>query len=193
MSFYRQNLVASTILAAADSQSSRWDQSHCGHYVVARCFVFETVTIEYEEGGEEGGSWCRSWWCFPSPWLFQFRSQRGATIKSTAPQPSGILDSRALLPTLLNYPPPWRLHHQRQKISTKRWIGFVRIMPRILSTSGSFQHPVFPPLNRKLTTALALLPKSYRNYPGSPALWSIPVCAALTAYGGYIPQESLLT
>lgn len=39
-------------------------------------------------------------------------------------------------------------------------------------------------LESLLTVALALIPKSYRQYPGTPAFWSIPICAALTAYGG---------
>jgi len=34
-------------------------------------------------------------------------------------------------------------------------------------------------------SCLSLTPKSYRRYPGTPALWSIPLCAAATAYGGY--------
>jgi hypothetical protein len=57
-------------------------------------------------------------------------------------------------------------------------------MPRIPCTSGSSQLPV-PPINFSLTSALALIPRAYRGYPGAPALWSIPLCAGLTAYGGY--------
>jgi hypothetical protein len=56
-------------------------------------------------------------------------------------------------------------------------------MPRILYMSGSSQLPV-PPTQLFLTIALALIPKAYRHYPGAPALWSIPLCAGLTAYGG---------
>ena len=57
--------------------------------------------------------------------------------------------------------------------------------------SGYSQLHVFS-LKTFLTVALALIPKSYRQYPGTPAFWSIPICAALTAYGGYIPYNIML-
>jgi hypothetical protein len=38
--------------------------------------------------------------------------------------------------------------------------------------------------------ALTLTRKSVRWWPGAPMFWSIPLCAATTAYGGYPPPPA---
>ena len=45
--------------------------------------------------------------------------------------------------------------------------------------------PISPVVCRELTgAALTLTRKSLRWFPGAPVFWSIPLCAAFTAYGG---------
>ena len=58
MSFYRQNLVSSTILVVGAFQSIHPDQNRCGRSVEVDCVVFEMVTIVCEEEGEQEDSCC---------------------------------------------------------------------------------------------------------------------------------------
>jgi len=60
-------------------------------------------------------------------------------------------------------------------------------MRRILFMHGDSQQlvPISPVVCRELTgAALTLTRKSLRWFPGAPVFWSIPLCAAFTAYGG---------
>jgi hypothetical protein len=149
------------------------------------------VTIVCEEEGEQEDSCCCWRWSWEfAPWLFRFWSRRTAT---SLPPPATRHNFELGQPTLrFEFPSSgYRTsidNDNSTAIKNTRYQHNTEPDSKELCSESTLRLAILGflyPLTYKLMAALALIPKSYRKYPGSPALWSIPICAALTAYGGY--------